>query len=142
MSTYDTDYAAWAGEQAALLRSGKMNDLDIDHIAEELESIMGNERRELYRRFRALIAHLLKWQFQPDHRSSGWRGTIRYQRADIAHLLKESPSLRRDIPERIREAYPEARELAADESGLIEEDLPRLCPYTQEEILDSNFWPD
>jgi hypothetical protein len=85
------DYAGWAAEQAALLiRAGKLSLLDKDHIAEELESIMGNERREIQRRLRVLIAHLLKWQFQPEQRSNGcWRSTIRIQRADIEDVLEE-----------------------------------------------------
>ncbi|MDD5036047.1 MAG: DUF29 domain-containing protein [Methylococcaceae bacterium] len=142
MIRHETDYAAWAGEQAALLRSGQFSDLDIEHIAEELENITGNERREIYRRLRILIAHLLKWQFQPDQRSNSWRATIKVQRTDIDDVLEESPSLKRELEASIRKAYPKARELAADETGLIEKDFPRVCPYTETEILDSHFWPD
>jgi len=142
MTNYETDHVEWASEQIHLLRNRKFDALDIDHLTEELENIMGNERRELYRRFRVLIAHLLKWQFQPDHRSNSWRSTIRIQRSDIADVLKDSPSLKREVPERIAKAYPEARELAADETGLLETDFPRTCPYSETEILDKAFWPD
>jgi len=38
-----------------------MAELDFEHIADELEELMGNTRRELYRRLRVLLAHLLKW---------------------------------------------------------------------------------
>ena len=102
----ETDYAAWAVQQAELLRAGTWDALDIEHIAGELDAIMGNERRELFRRFRVLVAHLLKWQFQPSQRSSGWRGTIRIQCADIDDFLADSPSLRCLIPEKISQAYP------------------------------------
>jgi hypothetical protein len=142
MHTRDRDYAGWASEQAALLRAGRLAELDIDHIAEELESIMGNERRQLKRRFIILIAHLLKWQFQPDQRGNSWRSTIRIQRDDIADLLAESPSLKREVAEKIQAAYPKARELAADETRLLEQDFPRTCPYSEAELLNPEFWPE
>ncbi len=142
MHNYETDYAGWAKEQAALLRSGQFAQIDIDHIAKELESIMGNERREIYHRMIILIAHLLKWQLQPDHRSNSWRSTIRIQRSDILNVLKDSPSLKRTIPEQIQDAYPDAKDLAAYETGLINKDLPKLCPYSEDEVLNPDFWPD
>lgn len=142
MHKYETDYAGWAHEQANLLRSREFEKLDIEHMVEELESIMGNERREIYRRLRVLIAHLLKWQFEPDHRSNSWRATIRVQRDDIQDVLEHSPSLKREIPETISAVYSKARELAADETSLIEQDLPRICPYREEEIFNRDFWPD
>ena len=141
MNTYDQDHAAWAEEQARLLRMGKLDAVDIEHVAEELEAIMGNDRRELYRRFRVLIAHLLKWDYQPEHRSLSWEATIRVQRDDIANLLGESPSLKRFVTEKINAAYPKAVELASLETGLPKAGFPSSCPYTESEILDESFWP-
>jgi hypothetical protein len=142
MIRYETDYAGWAGEQATLLRAGALDRLDLEHLVEELESIMGNEHREIYRRLIVLIANLLKWQFQPDRRSNSWRATIRIQRDDIEDVLENSPSIRPSLPEKIEKTYPKARALAADETGLIEKDFPIRCPYAQNEILDHSFWPE
>lgn len=142
MHKYEQDYAGWASEQADLLRSGQFDEIDIGHIAEELESIMGNERRQLRRRLIVLIAHLLKWQFQPDDRSNSWRATIRVQRDDIEDVLTDSPSLRQAVSDQLVEVYPKARKLAADEAFLIETDLPRVCPYSEEDIMNPDFWPD
>lgn len=139
---YDTDRYAWLEQQTLLLKSGALDALDITHLIQELESEMGNERRELYRRLRVLLAHLLKWQFQPAGRSNRWKGTIRIQRSDIARLFKETPSLRRFLAEELGEAYPEAVEWAADETGLADETFPRLCPYSTDEILGRDFWPE
>jgi hypothetical protein len=63
-------------------------------------------------------------------------------RRGLNAYLEESPSLRRETAESIRKAYPKARELAADETGIIEKDFPRNCPYTEAEILDGGFWPE
>lgn len=64
--TYDTDIVAWAQEQARLLRAGRFDALDIEHIAEEIEDVGKSEQRELENRMAVLLAHLLKWQHQPD----------------------------------------------------------------------------
>ncbi len=139
---YESDRLAWATSQAKLLRSGQLDILDIDHLAEELESIMGNERRELYKRLRVLIGHLLKWKYQPENRSKSWEGTIRVQRKDLARLFKESPSLRRFLPEETRDAYADAVELACLETGISESEFPESCPFSEAEMLEKEFWPD
>lgn len=142
MHKYEQDYAGWASEQADRLRSGQIAQVDIEHIAEELEHIMGNERRELFSHLRVLVGHLLKWQFQPSNRSRSWAASIEVQRMDIEQMLKESPSLKRFVSEKIQEAYPKAVKLAYVETGLPASTFPEECPYSTEEILADNFWPD
>ncbi len=44
---YERDFFAWANQQAALLRSGQFAQADIEHIAEEIESMGRGEKREL-----------------------------------------------------------------------------------------------
>jgi len=77
---YAQDHVGSAAEPAILLKVKCLEELDVEHLIEELNAIIGNERRELYRRLRVLIAHLLKWQFQSEQRYSSWKGTIRTQR--------------------------------------------------------------
>ena len=139
---HESDRYAWLEQQTRLLKDGKLAELDLPHIIAELESEMGNERRELYRRLRVLVAHLLKWQFQPAGRSNSWKGTIRTQRSDIARLFKQTPSLRRFLDDELTEAYPEAVEWAADETGLLDETFPTACPYAADEIVSKEFWPE
>ncbi|EQD45100.1 protein containing DUF29, partial [mine drainage metagenome] len=93
-TTYDKDVVAWANEQAALLRAGKFSAIDIEHIAEEIEDVGKSEQRELASRMAVLLAHLLKWQFQPEHRSNSWMRTIKEQRRAIAAHIEETPSLK------------------------------------------------
>jgi len=68
--TYENDIIAWANEQAFLLRSGNFSTLDIQHIAEEIEDVGKSEQREIANRMAVLIAHLLKWQYQIECKSS------------------------------------------------------------------------
>ena len=78
----DEDFAAWAAEQAALLRQGQLETVDVENLAEEIDSVGNSERYEIDSRMEVLLQHLLKWQFQPEKRKSGWKGSIVEQRID------------------------------------------------------------
>ena len=85
INSYDGDIVAWANEQVRLLRAGAFSELDIEHIAEEIEDVGKIEQRELAHRMSVLLAHLLKWQHQSERRGNSWRRTIKEQRRAI-HL--------------------------------------------------------
>jgi len=76
MHRYETDVIAWANEQAAYVRAGRFDMLDLEHIADEIEDVGKSEVRELESQMTVLLAHLLKWQFQPSHRVFSWEVTI------------------------------------------------------------------
>ncbi len=132
---YDRDLLAWAEHQAAQLRAGHLDQVDLEHLIEEIEAIAGNLRRELKSRLRVLLAHLLKWQFQPRRRSRSWAATIAEQRAQIEDLLEESPSLRRELEATAPAAWPQARKRAAIETGLSRQTFPANLPYDLSHIL-------
>jgi hypothetical protein len=132
---YDRDVVAWIEEQLAHLRAGHMAALDQVHLIEELEAMVGSRRRELKSRLRTLLMHLLKWDHQPRRRSRSWASTIEEQRAQIQDLLEESPSLRPELEDTARAAYPKALSRAAIETGLPRQDLPRALPYDARRIL-------
>jgi len=104
MQLYERDFYAWTQEQAALLRSGQLERLDRVHLAEEIEALGRQERRELVNRLGILLGHLLKWQFQPHLRGKSWRATLSEQRRQIQRLLKESPSLKPELAAALAEA--------------------------------------
>ena len=139
---YDNDYAAWLEQQANLLKTGRLAELDVEHLTEELELEMGNQRREIYQRLRVLSGHLLKWKYQPEHRLDSRGGTIRVQRKDLHKLLKDSPSLKRFVEPEAIEAYTDAVELASYETKIQESHFPAECPFTIGNLLDKDFWPD
>jgi hypothetical protein len=138
---YELDVFEWTVRNAELLRAGRYEEADILHIAEELEDMGKRDRRELLSRVRLLVAHLLKWQFQPDRRSPSWEETIDPQRTEIGDLLQDMPSLRRALASHLRELYPQAVRRAARETGLSRSAFPDRCPYTPEQILDIEFLP-
>ena len=141
-SNYDSDFYAWANEQAALLRAGRLGQADIEHIAQEIESMGRTEKRELVGRLRVLLLHLLKWRFQPTGRGSSWKASIRVQRLDLAEHLKDNPSLKTIVPQAIATAFEGAIIEAADETKLPESAFPALCPWSCDQLMDARFWPE
>lgn len=138
----ETDAAAWAEEMAALLESHDYANLDIAGLAEELRDLSRSRFDELRSRLRVLIAHLLKWQYQPAKRSGSWRSTITTQRFDIADMLKESPSLGARLKPEFDEVWYQATAQAASETGIGIEKLPAGCIWDlQTEILLSGWFP-
>ena len=139
MSDYETDFLTWSERQAGLLRrraAGELvNEAEIDwqNIAEEIEAVAGNTRRELRNRLARLLQHLLKWHYQPEHRSRSGRSTIRTQRQEIEDLLADNPSLQSKLLDLFLAAYPRARADALEETGLL--DLPQEPPFTIEQAL-------
>ena len=118
-----------------------MNDLDIDHLIEEVESMGASELRQLQSRLEVLIMHLLKWQYQSKKQSRSWTLTIEEQRKRIKRLLKKMPSLKACIQEEALEAHGYAIIKSAKETGLDKSVFPCELPYTLEQLLDDNFYP-
>ncbi len=71
--SYDQDVVAWSVEQARLLRAGRFDRLDIEHIADEIEDVGRSQARDLASRLAMLLAHWLRWEYHPAHRSRSWK---------------------------------------------------------------------
>lgn len=134
-SLYETDFLLWLEQQSAALKAGRWQDLDVPSLVEEIDALAGSLRRELHRRIRVLLQHLLKLTYQPAKASGSWRATVRDQRDEIAALLRQSPSLKRSIPQTIVGEYPRAQRNAADETELPPDTFPRDCPFSRDDIL-------
>lgn len=139
---YDRDLYAWAFEQAALLREGRFDEVDIANIADELESLGRSEFRSYASAYRVLLLHILKWDHQPERRSRSWWASIAVQRDRIGYILTDNPSLKSRTEEAIARGYREARLIASDETELPLRRFPELCPYDPKSILDRPFDQD
>jgi hypothetical protein len=140
-SSYETDLVAWAEVNAALLRQGRLSEIDAEHIAEELEDMGKSERRALASQLRNLMLHLLKWQHQQGLRSASWRRSIQNARREIQVILSDSPSLKSRLATFVGEEYPPAVRLAVTETALPVQSFPAACPYSTDQLLDDNWWP-
>jgi hypothetical protein len=138
---YETDFYAWSDEQARLLRGRRFTELDIAHLAEEVEDLGKRERRALESRLAVLIGHLLKWRYQTDYPyRKSWRATINTQRRSIQRLLAENPSLGAQLDTLVESAYRDAVDLAVAETPLDYDAFPKGCPWGLDLIL-GDHWP-
>lgn len=139
---YEHDVVAWANEQAALLRSGKLSEIDVIKIAEEIEDVGKSEQRELASRMTVLIAHLLKWKYQPARRGNSRDRTIKAQRKEVLYHLKESPSLKGKLSDAdwLDVVWAKAVALATTETGL--DIFPDNGIWDIEQVLAHEFYPD
>jgi hypothetical protein len=108
-SLYDQDFLAWTEQQAALLRAGRLDQLDLDNLAEELDTMGRSEWGELENRLEVLLMHMLKWDYQPARRSRSWKATMREQRNALRRLMRRSPGLKRDLEADDRRRLPGRR---------------------------------
>jgi Domain of unknown function DUF29 len=134
-AAYETDIVIWANQQAEFIRAGQFDQLDLIHLAEEIEDVGKSERRELYNRLSVLLMHLLKWQFQSNRRSMGWQATITEQRYRLARLLRDTPSLKTEIDKEIKEEWRGAILAACADTGLPESIFPTQCTWSVEQVL-------
>ena len=140
-TNYETDVVAWASEQAQLIRAGQFDQLDLTHIAEEIEDVGKSEQRELASRMAVLLAHILKWEFQSQKRSVSWTLTIKEQRRLLARRLQRTPSLVPMLsdPEWIDEIWIDAKALAEKETGLDITTFPEVCPWVLAHVLEEDW---
>lgn len=114
-SLYDQDFYAWAQRNAALLRAGRVEEADCEHLAEENEDLGKAQRHALRSHLRQLIAHLLKLDYSPaEQPRRGWFEEVQNARAEIADRLADSPSLTPQVDSILAEVWQRARRQACD----------------------------
>lgn len=140
-ANYAVDFFAWSKDQAQALRASKPVGIDVIHIAEEIDSMGKSERRSLRNQIKRLLAHLIKWQYQPHRKGASWETSIANARDEIEQILADSPSLQRQVEDIVSDLYPTAARTAAREMKIDSAKLPSVSPYTAEQILDPDFLP-
>jgi len=132
----DDDFAAWIDHQVAALQAGRFEELDIEDLADEVESLARRDFKKLRSAIRVIIKHMLKWDYQPERRDVSWRKSINAARRRVWGELESSPSFRARLPEAIAFVFPHAREEAWEETGVYKlQTEPRECPYSFDEIM-------
>lgn len=144
-TTYEADTVAWASEQVALLRAGRLAEIDIEHIAEEIEEIGKGDMRALRSAIREALEHLLKLKYSPavDPRAD-WKASIAKQRAAISDLLMDSPGLKPKIQGLFEQSWRHARKFALIGMEKYGEtpNIPEVVPFALGQVLDDDFFPE
>jgi len=145
-TSYERDFYTWSQEQAAFLRQGRLDLLDLENLAEEVESMGKSERREFVSRLSVIICHLLKLQVQVDRASANeksWKVSVRTQRAAVAKLLNNNPGLKNPaiLADALDSGWSEGLDLAIRETGLDADLFPTEIIFSLAQVLDDAFWP-
>jgi hypothetical protein len=131
---YETDETGWLEATAELVRTGRLTEVDTASLVEYLTDTTRRDRKEVVSRLVVLLTLLLKYEYQPEHRSGSWRITIRNQRRELADDVSGG-TLRKHALESLAAAYEGARQDAADETGLPLATFPEACPWTLDEAV-------
>jgi hypothetical protein len=147
MASYETDFHAWTQEQAAGLRTARPNSVDWEHLAEVLDDMASSDLFALESDLARVIEHLLKLRYSPvtDPRNR-WIVSVVEHRGRVWSMTARSGALARRIPEVLPDAWRRARKVAAKAmelyDGVDPHTLPAECPWTLEEILRDDWYPE
>jgi hypothetical protein len=139
---YEKDFNLWIEQTINDLKNGDLTNLDRENLIEEIQSMGNSDKRETFSRLKVLIMHLLKWKYQPEKRTSSWLNTIDEQREQLELILKNSPSLKPYFQKILSDCYQKAIRAAVNETNLPRKIFPMECPFTQEQILNENYFPE
>ena len=139
---YDQDFQLWLEQQTDLLRQKRFDELDLDNLIEEIDAIARRDKREVESRLIVLLIHLLKYRYQAQKQSRSWLGTIDEQRLELELVFRDSPSLRVYAASVLASSYAKARKRAVKETRLSLERFPLTCPYSLNQVLDEDFFPE
>lgn len=141
---YEQDFYLWIQTTVKLLSEGKLEQLDIENLIEEIDSMGRREKKELKTRLIVLIEHLLKlqyWTEEKDYNARSWRNTVVEQRRQIAYSLADSPSLKSILNDVFLECYQDARNDTLRKYELPSELFPEDSPFSLLDILNADFLP-
>lgn len=139
---YEKDFNLWIEQTINYLKNGDLSNLDRENLIEEIQSMGNSDKRETFSRLKILLMHLLKWKYQSQKRTPSWLNTIDEQREQLELILKNSPSLKPYFQEILPDCYQKAIRAAVNETNLPRKTFPIECPFTQEQILDADYFPD
>jgi hypothetical protein len=139
---YERDFCLWVEEQVRLLKEGRLQQLDVLNLIDEIEDLGIHEKKAVQSNLVVVLKHLLKYQYQPRRRSRSWLSSIDEHRRRLRNDFAISPSLRPYAREQFEKCYQDGRRQALIETGLAPDALPIAPPYSLEQTLDPEFLPD
>jgi hypothetical protein len=141
-SLYDVEYDQWLARTISLLKENRFNELDKDHLIEELEDLSRREKKTVERFLEQIIRHLLLWQYwtaEHDYNANHWQAEIMSFRTQINEDLTQN--LRNHLQENQVKIYEKALNYVKQKTG-YEVDFPENCPYTLDQLLEMNWLPE
>ena len=142
-SLYEQDILLWVEETVNKLKAKDFENLDLENLIEEVESLGISQRKELLSRLTTLIEHLLKriYLSMPDN-YRGWENAIREQRRQLRFILGDAPSLKSIWLTSFERAWQVSLQDIRDEYAQI--NFPDRWLFSQEleAMLNNRFWEE
>jgi hypothetical protein len=135
---YGTDFAEWSAQTAELLRQRRFDEIDIENVAEEIQSLGDSQFQAARSQLRRMLMHLITQKIQPERDGASWRASIVNAQQEILDAIDSSPSLRRRLTDRLDQTYRQAVKNARYETGLDAPEIPADCPFTLDQLLEGN----
>ena len=136
------DYFLWAYEQAAHIRAGRFDQVDVVNVADEIEDVGKREFEAVVSRLEQILLYMLKWDYQPSRRLPSWADAVAENRERLTDDLSDSPSLVMRLPDAIQRAYRYARHGASEDLLIAVDQLPETCPYGHRHITEAPYEAD
>jgi hypothetical protein len=138
---YDTEFYAWTQAQAAAIRAQAWTEVDIEHVAEEIEDLWKTDDHNLT----MLILGFLELIYRPCPQDEGqyyWQSAVvDHHRAMLAHSLEDSPQVLPLLAQGLQEAYTWARQRVMKARTPPQREPPARCPWSLDQLLDERWWP-
>ena len=132
---YQKDVYGWSVATAEALRERRLDQVDLDAVADEVLDVGKHERHLLRAALMQVLVHLLKLRYQPGKATRSWALSVMEHRKRAELVLDDSPSLRPLCGEVLAEAYDLARVRAARQTGMAVRVFPIECEWTVDEVL-------
>ena len=139
---YEQDFDLWIEETINLLKNRQLEQIDYEHLIEEIEDMGGNRKDALESNLEQILIYLLKWKYQLSKRTNSWQYSIAEHSTRLNKAFMKSPSLKRYFDEVLVPCYKTARMLASKQTGLPVTTFPIDLPFTKENILDPDYLPE
>jgi Domain of unknown function DUF29 len=133
---YDTDFAEWADHTAAMVRAGRFDEVDREHLAEEIEDLGKSQRASVESLLFQIIFHQAKRKLQPQRARSSWRTSILTSQPKIERKLTDSPSLRPFLLKELDTIYGRSVRAARLATQVETDQLPKRCPFTLRQLIE------
>ena len=142
---YERDFYAWTEQQTACLENRNPEELDWNHVAEEIRDMGVSQRKALQSHLTVLMIHLLKLRYSRAERPRRkWRHECDNARQEIADEIERSPSLKHYQDEALSKAWRDGRRRTTyqmEEHG-EDPDLPVECPFSLKQVMDGRYYPE
>ena len=148
---YQEDFNLWREQTIKKIKEGSFEDVDWEHLVEELEDMGKSEKRAFTSNLMVLLAHLLKLKVQfdaPDTMKGSWYNSVDEHRTRVKKDLDDNPSFKSYLETAVKDAYKDARKLAIKEGSRAKYGLrkppqfeyPFECPFSLNQLLDDDFY--